>query len=436
MKDFTRRTNGNIVVSTGLLAPLLLGAAGYTADYAIIVHERSKLQDAADAAALTSVRELGLAGAREEIIQSVAASYVNGLFVMDEGISNGTRSLATDTEVSFDENTVKVDLAYTWKPFLAHLFDTTALPIRVTATATLAGEALTCIVGLMQPQTFAKASIHLDNKSSVRADNCAVYSNSVSRYGLRADARAEMIAGSICSAGGVMKNGFFARAKFTPEPITDCPKIEDPLLLRRPPTYGGCNHDAMIVEEDITLSAGVYCKGLTISKDADVKLSPGIYVIKDGPLIVQDDASIAGKGVTFYLTGEDSIFNFAENTKIDIEAMEDGTTAGILFFEDRDVPHSFDFNPFTPPDRMPERVRMHRISSNFARNLLGTMYLSKSILLVDAEAAVADVSAYTAIITGRLWLQGGPTLHLNADLTDTKVPAPEGLVGSEPQLIR
>ena len=178
----------------------------------------------------------------------------------------------------------------------------------------------------------------------------------------------------------------------------------------------------------------VYCNGLTIGGDAEVTLQPGVYVIKDGPLIVKDSAELYGKGVTFFLTGRDSVFDFQENTTIDIAAPESGKTAGLLFFEDRSVPHSFNFSPFNYKSRSSD-VRIHTISSNDARNLLGTIYLSKSILMIDSDAPVADASAYTAIITARLWLREGPILTLNADITDTQVPVPEGLIGKEARLV-
>ena len=83
---------------------------------------------------------------------------------------------------------------------------------------------------------------------------------------------------------------------------------------------------------------------------------------------------------------------------------------------------------------MPPEVRLHKIASNNARNLLGTLYLSRSILLINADAPVADSSAYTAIVTGRLWLQKGPILTLNSDYTKTTVPVPGGLIGTKPVL--
>lgn len=434
LRYFYRELSGNVAIATSILIMPILGMAAYAIDYSIMFHQRLVLQEAADAAALASVRELSLSGANEEVIRKVATSYTLSSLGENWQINAVNSPLDIEVNPSRKEGKVTIDLSYTWKPFIAHLFDNKANPIEVSSTADLAGEALTCIVGLMQPQRLAKSSIHLDNNAVVKADNCSVFSNSDHKYGLRADANALMKAELICSAGGVFTLGNQRSVKFEPKPIVDCPKIDDPLKERRYPSFGGCKETDLVVSSDQELRPSVYCNGLTIGGDAEVELRSGVYVIKDGPLIVKDGASIKGKGVTFFLTGRDSTFEFHENTTIDLAAAEAGVTAGLLFFEDRRVPYSFDFNPFNYSSRAKD-VRIHKISSNDARNLLGTIYLSKSILMIDANAPVADASAYTAIITGRLWLKEGPELTLNADITDTQVPVPDGLIGKEPRLI-
>ncbi len=437
VKSFLKNCNGNIVTAVAVIAPLVLGIGAYSTDYIIMYQQRAALQEAADAAALASVKELGLVGADEKLISEVAGAYVNAVFSESTKLSSEKTELTITATPSKKDSQVKIDLSYKWTPFLAHLFDYRVTPIEVSATGALAGKSLTCIVGLMQPQRMAKSSIHLDNSAVVQANDCTVFSNSTSRFGLRADASSTMSAGSICSAGGVLTFGRRSNVSFTPKPITDCPKIEDPLIKRPQPNVTICKPEntARNVNSDETLSPGVYCNGLTISGNAKVTFSPGIYTIKDGPFIVSDTASIAGVKTTFFLTGEGSVIDFQSDTTINLAAAETGTTAGILFFEDRNVPYSFDFNPFFL-NRLPKNVRLHRISSNNARNLLGTLYLSRSILLVDADAPIADDSAYTAIITGRLWLKEGPTLTLNSDYTDTLVPVPDGLLGTEPRLFK
>ena len=48
-------------------------------------------------------------------------------------------------------------------------------------------------------------------------------------------------------------------------------------------------------------------------------------------------------------------------------------------------------------------------------------------LVVQTSKAVADESAYTAIVARKLTLKGDPTLVLNTDYQLTDVPAPDGV---------
>jgi len=433
-KKFFSHIGGNFAVTVAVAAPAMFGSIGLGVDFVLLEQQKSRLQEAADAAALASVKELQLSGsasAKASQVQQVASTYAYSMFFDDADKGEASGNLLVETQTIDKTSEVEVKLSYTWAPMFAQYFSSNVTPIKVSAGAQLAGGALTCVIGLMPPQIFAKSSIHLDNDSFLKADNCAVFSNSTSRYGLRADANASMQAQSICSAGGVIT---FGKASFTPRPITDCPKIDDPLASRVAPAYGGCNYTDMVVSADAVLNPGVYCGGLTINGNATASLTPGNYIIKDGPLMVQDSATFFGEGVSFFLTGDDSEINFGADSTIDLTATDVGSMAGLLFYEDRNVDYSFSFNPFDL-NNLPGEVRIHRISSNKANNLLGTLYLPRSILLVDADAPVADSSAYTAIITGRLWLTQGPTLTLNSDYTDTTVPVPGGLLGIKPILV-
>ena len=109
---------------------------------------------------------------------------------------------------------------------------------------------------------------------------------------------------------------------------------------------------------------------------------------------------------------------FDSGSTIDLTAPKDGLLAGILFFEDRKA--------------LP--LRIHRIGSNNARNLVGTIYLPLGILFVDANAPVADNSAYTALVVRSLQLSKGPNLVLNSDYKSTSIPVPDGLIVGRPVL--
>ena len=73
------------------------------------------------------------------------------------------------------------------------------------------------------------------------------------------------------------------------------------------------------------------------------------------------------------------------------------------------------------------------------RDALGrprTIYLPLGILFVDANAPVADNSAYTALVVRSLQLSEGPKLVLHSDYQSTNIPVPDGLIGSQAVLIK
>jgi hypothetical protein len=71
--------------------------------------------------------------------------------------------------------------------------------------------------------------------------------------------------------------------------------------------------------------------------------------------------------------------------------------------------------------------RQHQFLSDNARNLLGTIYMPKGEIIVDALKPMADKSAYTVLIVQQLHLYSGPNLILNSDYSATPVPVPMGV---------
>ncbi len=434
LKTFFADRRANLAVTMAVLGPLLLAAVGFATDIAMVVRSQSNLQRATDGAALATVKEMAIPNVSDAQLESVFKNH----FFTNAGIApeNEGDYIVKVTSVP-GKSAVLATVELHWKPLIAQFIDKKATPITAAANAEMAGQGLTCVIGLLQPTltTLVKSSLHFGDASKLIADNCSVFSNSNHAWGLRADGDAEITAQLTCSAGGILKLG---KAKFTPDPVKDCPQIEDPLEKRAAPIFGACteNNAVINVAAGVTtnIKPGVYCDGLRIEGEGSVELDPGIYVIKSGPLVIAGSVSVIGKGVGFYLTGTGSVFNFGPDAGVDLAAPATGPMAGLLVFEDRAVPYSFNLNPLTyePGDLL---VRMHRISSNRANNLLGTLYLSRSVLRIDSTAPVADKSAYTALIVGRLWLQKGLTLTLNADYTKTTVPVPDGLIGTRPKLI-
>ncbi|MGI0490012.1 hypothetical protein ACN4EK_31775 [Pantanalinema rosaneae CENA516] len=133
---------------------------------------------------------------------------------------------------------------------------------------------------------------------------------------------AEIRASLICSSGGQ----FGPLAAYQPPPLLDCPPLRDPLASRAAPAVGACTETGLVVRSRRTLTPGVYCGGIRIEQGAEVTLDPGLYVIKDGPLAVEDGALI-GRHTSFFFTGAAAVLAFDRSSTIDLSAMRDGALA-------------------------------------------------------------------------------------------------------------
>ena len=411
-REFLKSKGGNVALLAGLLAVPLMGSAGIAMDYAYIYQIESQLQNATDSAALTTAKELGLANSDPDALKTVASNYV----FSNLGEMATAQDTTIDVEPADDRSEIKVTVSHVWEPLFLHYIDSTALPLVATSTARLAGKGTMCMLGL---DDNLKKTIFLKKNAKLEAPGCGVYSNSTNPEAIKVDDNAKLEAGVICSAGG------FRGAKhssFEPKPITDCPKVGDPLADRPTPQVGACDHTKFKIDSGThTLYPGTYCKGLKIKGTAKAYLKPGIYVITGDKLEVTDNATLEGEYVGFYLNGHKAKLEFKKQTTISLTAPKEGILAGILMFEDRHASN---------------KLQKHQITSDNAGMLLGTIYLPNGTLKIDSQAPIADEAAYTAIIARAIELDEGPTLHLNSDYEATDVPVPDGLIKDKPYLAK
>lgn len=398
---------------TALLAFPLMGASGLVLDYSYMSRLQTLQQDAADSAAIAAAQELGVANVNDGTLQSIATNYVTS----NLGMSSLPEDMSVTTKPTDQKDGVTVTVSHVWEPFFIHYLNKDALPIVTSATARQAREGTICMLGLDQS---GDKSIYLRQKAQLDAEGCGVYSNSNHKHAIKIEDDGQLVAGVICSAGGYKGA---KKASFEPEPVTDCPRIDDPLQGRPVPNIGSCDHDNYEVKSGVhTLYPGVYCKGLKIKGTARAELKPGIYIITGDKLEVTDKALLRGVGVGFYLNGDKAKLSFKKETTISLIAPETGLMAGLLMYED--------------PKAAPKSWHKHEITSDNAGMLLGTIYLPNGTLKIDSASDIADDAAYTAIIARKIELEEGPTLHLNSDYEATNVPVPQGLVKDRVYLSR
>ncbi|MEZ5851370.1 MAG: pilus assembly protein TadG-related protein [Hyphomicrobiaceae bacterium] len=411
IKSYFADARGSIAIQAAVAVPLLLLLVGSTIDFAAAIGQRNRLQEAIDKATLSAARELGLSDARRENI----AAIVDAMVAANLGISSGSPALpAVTTTISSDPLEISVVAHQLTKPVFGGSFGLSPADVEVQAVARIVGKPNLCVLALDRSEAGA---VDLANNASLVGNNCSVFSNSVSQTGISVGNNSAIAAQNVCSAGGVAGNG-----AITPGPLTDCPQFDDPLSGRSEPAIDACDYNAVTVNGGmVTLSPGVYCGGLTIKGSADVVLSPGVYTIADGSLVLNDTSVLKGASVSILL-GPTADLRFQPTTTVSLEATTSGPLAGMLVFASREQAETV----------------THQILSRNAQKLVGTIYMPTSALVIDGDSKFGTASAYTAIVARKLTLKNGPTIVLNTNYDLTNVPVPPGIrgTGQPPKLVK
>jgi Flp pilus assembly protein TadG len=385
---------------------LMLVAAfivGGVVDYMSLSNQKHQLQGVADRAALAAAQELVVFKGSNGRVASVAEIFVDSNYTEKPHI--------TTARIVEDGKAVEVTISAEPKTYFPGPIARNVTEIKVHATAEVMGGGYVCMIGLSPDES---STLDMSDKARVTAADCAIYSNSRSKSSLTLHSKARVKADLVCVAGGV--EGATSAVSPNP-PLTDCPALLDPLRDRPEPKVSllKCDHLLTVVitalSGKVTLDPGVYCGGINVKLGGDVTLKPGTYIMNNGTLTVDTGGKLQGEGVGFYLTGLLSTIQFGPSSTISLTAPKSGDMAGMLFFESR------------------SRVLglPHRIASDNARNLVGTIYLPNNTLTIDSKNPIADQSDYTVIIARKFDMKDGPELVLNTDYENSPVPVPEGV---------
>ena len=398
---------GSIAIISALAFPAIVMLVGGTLDFASIMHQRSVLQAATDAAALSTAKQLSLTDTGGSDYAALGAAIV--LRYVEENAGASARQGGVSVKTTVDKNPLEVHVVarQTVDTFFNNGFGLLPSAVSARATARVVGKPNICLLALEDRDNGA---ISLEQSAEVTGQECAVFSNSLHSIGIKAKETSRLSASLICSAGGVQDTA----AAMLPPPLFDCPQFKDPLAARPAPAVGSCQSGPTVIDTSTRLVPGTYCGGLEIRDGAKVELAPGVYVIKDGPLKVRDGAHVIGRDVGFYLSGKGAALDLDPKSAVELEAPKQGVMAGLLFFAARESGTG----------------AQHKIMSENAQKLVGTIYLPTGELRIDGAAQVGAEAAYTAIVAGTVRLYGGPHIILNSRYEETDVPVPSGIQGA------
>lgn len=407
MRRLQRSKTGNIAIVGALILSGVSVAIFGGVDLMSVSNQNQLLQSIADKAALAAAQELVVARSDDSRVTAVANSYVN---------ANYDGEHQTAARVIESGKAVEVTITAAPRSYFNTPFSGADKLVSAAAIAEVSGGGSICLIGLDET---AIATITMMNDARLSAEACAVYSNSRSDRSLWMQDSARLSAQLVCVAGGVRGPETVFKQS---QPVIDCPQIDDPLRDRPQPDFDdSCDYKQLVVSTGKIeyLKPGVYCGGISVFGGI-AHLSPGVFVLKDGPLAVTGDGSLEGEHVGFFLTGTASTIRFAQQSHVSLSAPKSGDMAGLLFFEDRETAFA----------------TYHQITSRDARNMVGTIYLPKSKLLIDARDPVADKSDYTIIIAREFELRDGPELVLNTDYAGSDIPVPKGVGNNTARTIR
>jgi Flp pilus assembly protein TadG len=267
VRAFLGQKAGGSVLAFALATPVVAVGVGATVEYSSLASRHSKLQLAADTAALAATKELSLANADDARIASVVKSTVTTYLATASGAKGS--SLPTITSQVLDKRRrVTVDISDDVNTFMGRILSYPTFRVAVTSAAKLYGATKLCVLTLDEAGSPALLS---EKDAKLTATQCSVFSNSASSTGLLAKDSSVIRAERICLVGGYSAGA----GNIAGTVLTDCPPNGDPLANRAVPSNAtACDQTGLVVAVARALTPGVYCNGLKIESGANVTLGP------------------------------------------------------------------------------------------------------------------------------------------------------------------
>ena len=355
LRALARDQRGVIIVMFALMLPLMLGFIGLGVEVGYWFQKKRELQTAADAAAVASSYEVY--EGRSSGVQTIAER---------EAVNNGWNSTdGTITVRSFpfnatfpasgsftaDTAAVEIELTYSLTRLFSSFFVSGNLTLNARAVGTTSSSGNACILSLNASDPSA---IKASGTVNLSLQSCGIAVTSTdSTKALDLPGTVTVDSEEICVGGGVSTGGNVTFVDASP--TTDCTPPSDPLsTLAEPPEAEtpvtcefGTGTDPKVISDtnnpNITLSAGVYCGGITISGSGNtITFGAGTYILAGGGLKVSggNNTLDGTSGVFFYNTDKDDDGSFGDidfsgASTANLTAPSSGDYAGMLFFMDR-----------------------------------------------------------------------------------------------------
>ena len=399
---------GFVLVTTVISATVLVAFVGLVVDAGYLQLVKSRMQTAADAAAIGGVEELNLGDLAGVVAAARADSAANGF---TDGVNNVTVAVhnpPSSGAYSTDSTAVEAIVNQRVNTLFMGVLGFTSTNVGARAVARQ-GSSPTCMY-ILDPA--ASSAFSISGGATVRV-NCGMIVDSTSNTALSASGGASVTATAINIAGNYSSSG---GASLSPAPTIHAPAQSDPLAYLSPPTFGACDHTNYKLSGGAvqTVSPGVFCGGISLSGGSSLTFNPGTYILLGGGLSVSGGSRLSGSGVTFYNTKDathsvDSI-SFSGGTVASLSAPTTGALAGILVFQDRSVTN-----------------KDSSLTGGTGCILTGALYFPGTAMSYSG----GSTATYTIIVAKTISFSGGSTLNADYSSLPAGSPAKAGATLSE-----
>jgi hypothetical protein len=384
-------TRGFVLITTVLTLVVLMAFLGLAIDVGYVQFVKTRMQTAADAAALGGVQEIKANGTAGAVAAARADAALNGFTNGRGGVTVAVNNPPATGYYQTDATAVEVVISQTVPAFFLQLAGTTSTTVRARAVAR-EGSGTSCLYTL---DPTGSNSFSASGGATVQV-SCGVLVNSSSSQAMNVSGGAHVTGAYVSVVGGYSSSG---GGVISPAPTTGAMAEFDPLSYLPAPSVGSCTQTNLSVSGVArTLDPGVYCNGIRISGGANVTLNSGTYILEGGGLNVSGGATLSGPGgVTFYNTAGGGYgygaINISGGTNINLVAPTTGSLAGILFYQDRSISSGAGSS----------------LSGGSSAVFQGTLYFPTTTL--NYSGGSSSSAAYTVMVAKSVNFSGGTILN-------------------------
>ena len=405
LRRIQKEESGQALVLAGVGLVVIVAFLALAIDVGTLRYEQTKLQSAADAAAMAAALEISYCGsthactamqtaAKQALVENgftgstaytQCATPGSGLTIT---VNNGPCSLGSTTNDPNYGNTqdVEVVVSYPQPTYFARTIGVNSVTIKVRAEAGL-GNSNDCLyLSTGNTSTSANDALLVNGSATLNA-SCGIVDDAGGTSAAIFNGNDTINSTGLYIHGGDINNG---SNTLNPSPTLHATAVSDPFSYLTPPTAGTCTSIGPYNSGPVTLNPGTYC-GLTINGSVNVTFNPGTYVF-EGNVIVNGGDTISGTGITWYFSSGSLTMNGSSSA--DLVAPTTGTYAGILIYQN-------------PSDT--SGIILNGQSNSIWQ---GSVYAPGASLTINGGG---NAAAYTIVDTASMTINGGVDFNMGAD---------------------